>query len=68
MERRAPAPRAARNGFRFTAMCALDHNHECCESQTVRNLLVKIVRIVARKALLVTVTNQHNSMNLHSAV
>ena len=30
------------NGARFTAVCALDHNHECCESLTVPNLLAKI--------------------------
>jgi hypothetical protein len=33
---------AGLDGIHLTGECALDHNHKCCESQTVPNLLVKI--------------------------
>ena len=43
MERRLLLQRRVTwNGARFNAGCALDHNKECCESQTVPNLLAKI--------------------------
>jgi hypothetical protein len=43
MERRLLLQRRVTwNGARLMTGCALDHNHECCESQTVPNLMAKI--------------------------